>query len=88
MIKRFIAMLLVSVMLMALAACGAHESATTNKATTAYEDSDGNYIGNINTHKFHRPSCSFLPDSQNRVYFDTWEEAIDAGYEGCQKCNP
>ncbi len=46
------------------------------------------YIGNLNTHKFHRPSCSTLPKESNRIYFDTREEAIAAGYIPCKKCNP
>lgn len=46
------------------------------------------YIGNLNTHKFHRPSCSTLPKESNRIYFDTREDAIAAGYVPCKKCNP
>ncbi len=48
----------------------------------------GNYIGNINTHKFHLPSCSYLPDAENRIYFGTRQQAINAGYEACKRCNP
>jgi len=46
------------------------------------------YIGNLNTHKFHRPSCSTLPKESNRIYFDTREEAIADGYIPCKRCNP
>lgn len=46
------------------------------------------YIGNVNTKKFHKSSCSYLPDEDNREYFDTIEEAEDNGYKPCQKCNP
>ena len=48
----------------------------------------GNYIGNVHSYKFHRPGCKFLPDEENRIYFDTREEAIAAGYEPCKYCNP
>jgi beta-lactamase superfamily II metal-dependent hydrolase len=46
------------------------------------------YIGNKNSKKFHLPSCSTLPAEQNRVYFKTREEAINAGYVPCKRCNP
>lgn len=45
-------------------------------------------IGNKNTKKVHLPSCSFLPDEQNRAFFQTYQAAVNAGYEACQKCHP
>lgn len=51
------------------------------------EKSDG-YIGNPSTKKFHEPSCSYLPDAANRIYFDTRDEALDAGYSACRRCYP
>lgn len=53
----------------------------------APENSDG-YIGNASTKKFHVPSCSYLPDSSNRTYFDTRDEALGAGYSPCGHCHP
>lgn len=50
--------------------------------------SSGKYIGNRNTKKFHRSSCSYLPDPENRTYFSTAVDARDAGYDPCKKCNP
>jgi methylphosphotriester-DNA--protein-cysteine methyltransferase len=47
-----------------------------------------NYTGNRNTKKFHLPSCSYLPDPENRVYFTTREQAINAGYTPCGHCRP
>ena len=47
-----------------------------------------NYIGNKNTHKFHYPSCRTLPAEQNRVFFDTREAAVNAGYDPCGNCKP
>jgi len=44
------------------------------------------YIGNINTKKFHRPSCSGLPKEENRVVFDAYDEAVEAGYDPCGNC--
>lgn len=46
------------------------------------------YIGNKDTKKFHRLSCNYLPDPQNRVYFTSREEAINAGYVPCGHCKP
>jgi len=55
---------------------------------TGGDSGSGCYIGNINSHIFHRPTCSCLPNPENRVYFDTRDEAIAAGYRPCQRCNP
>ena len=46
------------------------------------------YIGNINTKKFHRVDCSRLPDAENQVMLDSYQAAIDAGYEPCGICKP
>ena len=46
------------------------------------------YIGNANSKKFHRPTCSYLPNQENQVVFDTREAAIAAGYSPCGHCNP
>jgi competence protein ComEC len=52
------------------------------------ESSEYSYIGNKNSKKLHLPICSALPAEQNRVYFKTREEAINAGYQPCKICNP
>lgn len=46
------------------------------------------FIGNKNTKKVHLPSCSYLPDEKNRVYFQTYRQAVEAGCSPCQKCRP
>lgn len=46
------------------------------------------YIGNRNTKKFHRVSCSYLPDPKNQVKLNSREEAVNNGYIPCKKCNP
>jgi hypothetical protein len=46
------------------------------------------YIGNKNTKKFHKTSCSYLPDSKNQVILNSREEAINKGYIPCKKCYP
>ena len=44
------------------------------------------YIGNKNSKKLHHPDCGSLPKEENRVYFDSYQEAIDAGYDSCGQC--
>ncbi len=46
------------------------------------------YIGNKNTKKFHRISCSSLPMPSNQVIFNSREAAIAAGYVPCKRCKP
>lgn len=53
------------------------------------ESVNGNYIGNRNNQKLHRATCRTLPAEKNRVYFDTKEQAAEAGYtDGCGNCKP
>lgn len=47
-----------------------------------------NYIGNKNSHVFHRPDCASLPKKKNQIKFSTRQKALDAGYTACGKCNP
>ena len=46
------------------------------------------YIGNKNSKKFHRDDCDGLPGEANRVYFETRDQAVSAGYSPCPSCNP
>ncbi|OKZ82563.1 MAG: hypothetical protein BHW06_11050 [Clostridium sp. 44_14] len=46
------------------------------------------YIGNVNSKKFHLPSCNGLPYEKNRVYFDSIDAAHQAGYSPCGLCRP
>ena len=46
------------------------------------------YIGNLKTHKFHSPHCSYLPSEGNRTYFYSRSDAINSGYSPCGHCNP
>lgn len=46
----------------------------------------GRYIGNVNSLKVHTENCVNLPAEKNRVYFDSLQEALDAGYEPCGSC--
>ena len=55
---------------------------------TEDESQPGTYIGNLNSHVFHRPDCSGLPAEQNQVAFSSREEAVAAGYTPCGRCDP
>lgn len=44
------------------------------------------YIGNNRSHKVHVPTCPNLPAEQNRIPFDTLEEALQTGYTTCGTC--
>ena len=44
------------------------------------------YIGSKKSTTVHAPDCGSLPGEQNRVYYDTYEEAIAAGCKPCQGC--
>ncbi len=49
-----------------------------------------NYVGNKNSKKFHCAACSSVAamSPANRVCFASREDAIAAGYQPCQRCNP
>lgn len=53
-------------------------------------DQSENYVASSESTKFHVPSCGSAKNinESNRIYFDTREEAIDAGYDPCKRCNP
>ncbi len=44
------------------------------------------YIGNVNSKKFHLPTCPNLPAEKNQVPFSSYDEAIAAGYTPCASC--
>lgn len=48
------------------------------------------YIGNKNTKKFHKASCSSVSSMKaaNKIGFKTRSAAISAGYTPCKNCNP
>ena len=48
------------------------------------------YIGNKNTHKFHRSSCKSVKamNESNKVGLSSRDEAIVKRYEPCKICNP
>ena len=53
---------------------------------TPGEPVEQTFIGNINSKKFHTPECSNLPKEENQIRFNSYQEAIDAGYTPCGNC--
>ena len=64
------------------------QRSTSSSGSRSY--SDYAYIGNANSRKFHKSSCSSVRDMKdyNKVGFDSRSEAIDAGYQPCKRCHP
>ena len=48
------------------------------------------YVGNVNSKKFHYADCSMVNkmNPANKVFMNTREEAIRAGYVPCKRCKP
>ncbi len=48
------------------------------------------YIGNTNSYKFHNDYCRAAAKIRphNKIYIETREEAINAGFVPCKICNP
>lgn len=67
-----------------------NESVQTNPTVKATPEPNdvGEYIGNKNSKKFHLPTCKNLPAEKNRVFFDSRQEAVDAGFDPCGNCHP
>lgn len=64
---------------------------STEKNTGTLNDSSKEYVLNMNTLKFHLPSCSSVKSMSNSnkgTYTGNREELIEQGYEPCKICNP
>ncbi len=48
------------------------------------------YVGNAKSRKFHYADCSMVNkmNPSNKVYMNTRDEAINAGYVPCKRCKP
>lgn len=49
------------------------------------------YVVNINTHKFHYPTCDSVADmseKNKKISTDSREKLIEQGYSPCKRCNP
>ena len=67
------------------------ETAKDEPESNNEEEKTVTYVGNSNSHKFHRPGCSSVNDMKDRnkvLFYGDRQEVIDAGYKPCQRCNP
>ena len=64
----------------------AADSALNPTDPAASSTAQQSYIGNVNSKKFHLPSCPNLPAEKNQVLFSSYEEAVEAGYTPCSSC--
>ncbi len=71
--------------LLLLTGCGGNTAyVSSTKMNTEYSM----YIGNKNSHKFHKPDCYTLPYEENRIYFGSTDEALSTGFAPCKNCKP
>ena len=66
-------------------------SASGEYTTTTDEDITDTYIVNLNTKKFHKPSCSSISQmskKNKKQYKGKRSSLINNGYEPCKNCNP
>lgn len=63
-------------------------SSTSNEKVSSGDSSK--YIGNSNSHKFHKENCKAVKkmSENNKVYFNSRDDAINDGYVACKMCNP
>lgn len=49
-----------------------------------------NYVASVNSDKYHRMTCNYADFilEENRVYFETEAEAVEAGKTPCSVCKP
>lgn len=76
------------ILVMLLTGCGVYDEPHSLYVPCSVSGESGYYyIGNKNSLKFHQKNCVNLPLENNRVYFDTREQAIAGGYIPCENCN-
>ena len=64
---------------------------TATRAEDTGEHGKPTYIGNANSHKFHKPSCSSVKQmaDKNKVFFyGDRSEPVSQGYDPCKRCRP
>lgn len=63
---------------------------TTQSRETFTPVSNPQYVGSINSDKYHRPNCEWAQriHSENEIWFSSVDEAREAGYRPCKVCRP
>lgn len=67
------------------------EGSETYQSAETQESRETTYVLNINTKKFHYPTCSSVDDMKEKnkqIYTGSREEIINMGYVPCKRCNP
>lgn len=69
---------------------GSVESISAHSKAASTGDSSSAYVGNVKSGKFHVSGCDQVDkmSENNKVYFNSREDAISNGYVGCKKCRP
>ena len=70
---------------------GNKNSGTSSSKKSTSSSGKVEYVLNMNTHKFHLPSCSSvkrMSESNKGIYTGTREDVINQGYDPCKICNP
>ncbi len=65
-------------------------SGFTSERSLQSDDTERIYIGNKNSHVFHKATCSSVKSmsEKNKIELATRDEAIEKGFRPCSKCNP
>lgn len=68
----------------------AYSTYSNTQGESSSSSDSGDYIGNSNSGKFHKPTCKWGQKTadHNRVYFSDRNTAISQGYKPCKVCNP
>ncbi|MGN0460278.1 MAG: ComEC/Rec2 family competence protein [Ruminococcus sp.] len=66
------------------------KSSPNDETTQSEEEQEEIYIGNKNSKKLHKISCSAVSamSEENKVYFYDRKDALVKGYSPCSNCNP
>lgn len=61
-----------------------------NGEQTTIVKTSGKYVASLESDKYHKPTCRHAKNiaSYNEIWFDTGEEANNAGYKACGVCKP
>lgn len=65
-------------------------SSVSKKQNPSEKNTKTEYIGNLNTHIFHKSTCGSAATikEENKVFFYERDDAINGGYTPCKRCNP
>lgn len=67
-----------------------YSSSSDSESSSSTSSTSAAYVANSNTGKFHYADCYWVTkmSPSHKVYFNSREAAIKAGYVPCKVCNP